>query len=199
MPAILSSGHGHGTGDSELEGVEDPCLASLPVSVIRPEENKDEKPMDSELEQERPLTQVLNSVMNSVEPQQPVDQDDQPEVALASRDESGSNLGTDMSIGSFDGTVDLDNLPGAMPSLEDVPHSPPENEVNLMSLDEPPKRSSSATALMTRLVREDPEPEPAKPKKKKAGTLGGLFNSLWRSREKENDAAPSASGSVVPC
>ena len=45
--AILSSGHGHGTGDSELEGVEDPCLASLPVSVLRPEENKDEKAMET--------------------------------------------------------------------------------------------------------------------------------------------------------
>lgn len=31
---------------------------------------------------------------------------------------------------------------------QDVPHSPPEHEVNLMSLDEPPKRSSSATALV---------------------------------------------------
>lgn len=181
MPAILSSGHGHGTQESELEGsvLEGAALASLPVSMLSPEEKRDEKSAqeDSDVEQEiRPLTQVLNSVMNSVEPQQPVDQDDHPDVAdlaLESRDESGSQLGRELSIGSFDGSVDLENLPGAMPSLEDVPHSPPEHEVNLMSLDEPPKRSSSATALVTRLVREDTDPEPVKPKKKKAGTLGG--------------------------
>ena len=43
--AILSSGHGHGTQESELEGsvLEGAALASLPVSMLSPEEKRDEK------------------------------------------------------------------------------------------------------------------------------------------------------------
>lgn len=44
--AILSSGHGHGTLESEVEvsGLEsDAALASLSVSALSPEEKRDEK------------------------------------------------------------------------------------------------------------------------------------------------------------
>jgi len=211
MPAILSSGHGQGTMESEVDEFDQHWQATSSIVSVDPEVNKEVSDAENEAKAIRPLTHVLHSV----EPQHEVeDIPDMPvlhDAEASLRDEESHVLSQSLSlspesIGSFDGIApaDLDHLPGIAPA-EEVLHPKPPDEVMLRSMVEEqpqkstsaapePRRSTSAAPEVNRVFQEDsPQPESTekKPKKKKAGTLGGLFNTLssfsWRSSPKTQD------------
>lgn len=112
MPAILSSGHGQGTMESELDELDQHAASSM--ASIDPEVNKEIS--ENETQTIRPLTHVLHELQNEVE-DMPVLHEADAEASLRDQESHGlsqSSLSlSPESIGSFDGSVDLDHLPGS--------------------------------------------------------------------------------------
>lgn len=227
MPVILSSGHG---GQSEEEDITGPTMSAvISGEPLHPALSQSEEAAEENV---RPLTQaILNSVLvRSVEEVEAVEDKQAEESFMGPSDslvdlvdsnltdsinpegvEQMSSFPAEMSIGSFEGSVDVDMLASVGAPREETPRFPKEPEEPPEALESelrsgPLRRSTSAApALGLKRDANDggPQEQPSKPQKKKAGTMHGWFSSLWRSTKVQDAPASSQSlkgteSSVVP-
>lgn len=209
MLVILSSGHG---GQSEEEDITGPTMSAvISGEPLHPALSQSEEAAEENV---RPLTQaILNSVLvRSVEEVEAVE-DKQAEESFMGPSDSLVDLVDSNLTDSInpEGSVDVDMLASVGAPREETPRFPKEPEEPPEALESElrsgPLRRSTSAAPALGLKRDandgEPQEQPSKPQKKKAGTMHGWFSSLWRSTKVQDAPASSQSlkgteSSVVP-